>query len=118
MKRSVLLAISICLSLLVSQGCFSRSDFTLISSKNVNLSKVKINKNKSKGRTQGKHCHHAILFFTIGEPTNLEKALDEALLAKRAEVLLDADVNWQFVWIPFLYTQECWKVEGTAYDIF
>jgi hypothetical protein len=96
----------------------SHSEFTLISSKNVNLNKVKINTNKSKGQTQGRACHYAVLFFTIGEPTNLDKALDEALLAKRAEVLLEADVSWQFVWIPFIYTQECWKVEGTAYDIF
>ena len=96
----------------------SHSDFTLISSKNVNLNNVKINTNNSKGQTEGRHCHYAVLFFTIGEPTNLEKALDEALLVKMAEVLLDADVSWQFVWIPFIYTQECWKVEGTAYDIF
>jgi hypothetical protein len=118
MNRFALLAIAICLTLLVSQGCMSHSDFTVISSKNINVSNVKIATGKSKGQTQGRHCHYAVLFFTIGEPTNLEKALDAALLAKRAEVLIDAEVNWQFVWIPFIYTQECWKVEGTAYDIF
>jgi hypothetical protein len=91
---------------------------TVISSKNINLSNVEIRTDRSKGHTQGRDCHYAVLFFTIGEPSNLEQALDEALLAKRAEVLIDADVSWQFVWIPFIYTQECWKVEGTAYDIF
>ena len=108
---------TIVFTLVICQGCVSHSDFTLISSKNFRLTNVKINPHKNRGKTEGRHCHYAVLFFTIGEPTDLETALDEALLIKRAEILVNADVYWQFVWIPFLYTQECWKVEGTAYDI-
>ena len=118
MNRLVLLFMATCVTLLVSQGCMSHSQFPVISSKNINLGKVNIHANQGKGQTKGRHCHYAVLFFTIGETTNLDMALDEALLKKRAEVLINADVHWQFVWIPFLYTQECWKVEGTTYDIF
>ncbi len=117
MKRPALLLIFICLLLLVSQGCLSHSDFTIISSKTLNLNNVKIHPKHNKGPTQGQHCQYTVLFFTIGASTDLEKAVDQALLAKRAEVLIDADVSWQFVWIPIIYTQECWKVEGTAYDV-
>lgn len=116
-RRYALWTIAIGLTLLVSQGCMSQSDFTVISNKKIRLSNVKLSADNRRGQTHGRHCHYAVLFFTIGEPTNLERALDEALLAKRAEVLIDADVHWQFVWIPFIYTQECWTVEATAYDI-
>ena len=118
MIRIVLLLMATCVTLLVGQGCMSHSHFPVISSRDINLGKVNIHANKSKGQTAGRHCHYAVLFFTIGEVTNLDMALHEALVKKRAEVLTNADVYWQFVWIPFLYTQECWKVEGTAYDIF
>ena len=105
-------------TLFVTAGCVSHSELGVLSNKGLNLGHVQVNPHSSKGRTQSRHCHYAVLFFTIGEPTDLEKALDEALREKRAKVLLNADVNWQFIWIPFLYTQECWKVEGDAYDIF
>jgi len=117
-RRPAWLAISLCLTFLLCQSCLSHSEFPVISSKDIHLSNVRIKIYKSKGQTQGRDCHYAILFFTIGEPSNLEKALEEALMAKRADVLLDADVHWQFVWVPFIYTQECWKVKGTAYEIF
>lgn len=118
MRQPAWLVIFLFLAFLLCQGCLSHSEFSVISSKDIPLNHVRLKMYKVKGETQGENCHYAILFFTIGEPSNLEKALQESLLAKRADVLLDADVHWQFVWIPFIYTQECWKVEGTAYEVF
>ena len=79
------------------------------------MGNVIIDENENRGRTQGEHCQYTILVFTIGEPSDLEKALDMALLAKRANVLVNAVVRWRFVWIPLIYTQECWLAEGDAY---
>ena len=115
MKQFVLWALTICFPLLVSQGCLSRSDFTVISNREVNLGKMVLEEENNRGPTQGQHCHYTFLVFTIGEPSDLEKALDTALLAKRANVLVDAIVRWRFVWIPLIYTQECWLAEGVAY---
>ena len=117
-KQPIWLTYSLWLTLLMGQGCVPHSDFPAISSKNFNLSSVNISPDLSKGKTQARHCQYSFLFFTFGEATNLENALDAALQAKRAEILLEAEVSWQFVWIPILYTQECWKVEGIAYDVY
>jgi len=98
-------------------GCASRSDLTAISSKNVNLSSIKLDRKKVLGRTIGENCEHIIILFPTGQAT-LDEALDRALEAKQANLLLDAVVNWHFFYIPYIYGQECWNVEGDAYDTY
>lgn len=104
--------------LLAIGGCSTRSDFTAISSKNVNLSDITIDRTKSKGRVSGKDCQHIIILFpTSGRPT-IDEALDRALEPKKASILLDAVVDYHFFFIPYIYGQECWKAEGDAYDTY
>ena len=52
---------------------------------------------------------------TAGPPT-LDEAIDRALESKRANLLLDAVVNWHAFFIPLIYGETCWKAEGDAYD--
>lgn len=99
-------------------GCATRSDFTAISSKNVNVSNMKLDRTKSKGRTSGEDCTHIIIFIPTGGPPTIDEALDRALEAKGASVLLDAVVNFNSFYIPYIYGQSCWKVEGDAYDTY
>lgn len=117
MKRYILLALVMCLTLLFCQGCFSRSNFTAISSAILNVKRVKIDKKNYRGRTDAELCNYGVLFFSIGDPPDVEKVLDAALVAKRANVLIDAVVRWRFVLIPILYSHECWLVEGEAYVV-
>ena len=98
-------------------GCASRSDLTAISSKNVNLSNIKLDRKKILGRAIGENCEHIIILVPTGQAT-LDEALDRALEAKQANLLLDAVVNWHFFYIPYIYGRECWNVEGDAYDTY
>lgn len=106
------------LFVIVLSGCATRSDFTALSSKNVNLSNVQIDHAKSKGRTVGEDCQHIIILFPTGGPPTLDEALDNALEAKKANIILDAVVDHNWFHIPFIYGQECWKVRGEAYDTY
>jgi len=76
------------LGVTVLSGCATRSDFTAISSKNVNLSNIQIDRSRLKGRTVGKDCQHIIILFPTGGPPTLDEALDNALEAKQANLLL------------------------------
>jgi hypothetical protein len=116
MKKRYLLYLLVCTTVL--SGCASRSDFTAISSKNVNLSNIKIDHSKTKGKTTGEDCQRMIIFIpTSGSPT-LDEALDKALEAKQSNLLLDAVVSWHSFSIPLIYGETCWSVEGDAYDTY
>jgi len=106
------------LGVIVLSGCATRSDFTAISSKNVNLSNIQIDRSRLKGRTTGEDCQHIIILFPTGGPPTLDEALDKALETKQANLLLDAVVNWNSFYIPYVYGETCWKVEGDAYDTY
>lgn len=112
--RSTFVGILLILTLLA--GCATRSDFTVISGKNVNLSDIKLEPKMAKGRTSGEDCKHKVLFFFNKMYPTLDEALDKAMEAKQANLLLDAVVRWNYFFIPLLYSQECWKAEGVAYD--
>lgn len=99
-------------------GCATRSDFTAISSKNVNVSNMKLDRAKSKGKTVGEDCQHIVILIPTGGPPTIDEAIDRALEAKNASVLLDAVVDFNSFYIPYIYGQTCWKVEGDAYDTY
>ncbi|MGR8981098.1 MAG: hypothetical protein ACU84H_13530 [Gammaproteobacteria bacterium] len=96
-------------------GCATRSDFTAISGKNVNISELKLEPTMAKGRTSGEDCMRVFLIFPDKMYPTIDEALDKALEAKRANLLLDAVVRWHYFSV-LLYAQECWNVEGEAYD--
>lgn len=115
--KQFLLIVSISILTSTLTGCATRSDFTAISGKNVNLSNIKIDKKMSKGKASGEDCLHHILFIPTGGPPTLDEALDRALEKKQANLLLDAVVKYHW-FTAIIYRQECWKVEGEAYDTF
>ena len=112
-------ALVITVLLPVLGACATRSDFTAISGKNVNLTDIRIDRSKSKGRSYGEDCQRIIIIIptSLSQPT-LDEALDQALEAKKANVLLDAVVNFHSYYIPYIYGETCWKVEGDAYDTY
>jgi hypothetical protein len=118
MKQYFVRVIFLSLILLVVDGCASRSDFTAISGKNVNLSNLKIDRTMTKGRTSGEDCQHVIIIIPTSAPATLDEALDRALEPKQANLLLDAVVKWHTFFIPLIYGQTCWHVEGMSYDTF
>ena len=118
MNRYFCWVLSIAFSLSMISGCASRGDFTAISGKNVNLSCLKVDRTMAKGRTSGEHCQHIISFFPMGARATLDEALARALEAKQSNLLLDAVVRFHSFYIPYIYGQTCWNIEGVAYDTF
>ena len=58
------------------------------------------------------------IIFPTGGPPTLDEALDQALEAANANVLLDAVVNFRSFYIPWIFGETCWEAEGDAYDTY
>ncbi|MDR1330715.1 MAG: hypothetical protein LBK07_01265 [Tannerella sp.] len=97
---------------IVASGCSHRMlDFTLISSKNVDLTKG-ASFVRGKSRMQGRDRIHMIIFIPTGS-VNIKEALDIAIEATPGCVaLLDGVIYTRFWWIPFIYGQQSATVEG------
>jgi hypothetical protein len=105
-------------AMLAVMGCSVRSDLTAVSSKNVNLANVRIDRSKSKGRVKGADCPHIIVLIPTGGPPTLDEALDRALEPAGANVLVDAVTTFESWYIPYVYGRSCWTAEGDAYDTY
>jgi len=117
MLKLIFSALAIALALSMA-ACATRSDFTAISGKNVNLSNIKVDRKLAKGNTSGEDCQQIIIFIPTGGPATLDEALDRALEAKQSNLMLDAVVKHSWFYIPYIYGQDCWQAEGVAYDTF
>ena len=106
------------IAMVTLSACSVRNDFTAISGKNVNLSQINIDKKHSLGKAYGEDCQSRIIFFPTSGPATFDEALDKAQDSKQANLLVDAVVKHERISIPLIYGNECWKVEGTAYETF
>ncbi len=102
-------------------GCAAstRSDFTALSGKNINVADVKVTRGMVKGNASGEDCQNRVLGIGLNGDGNasLDQALDNALNSSHSNLLLNAVVehSWFNLLRP-LYTQDCWKVNGVAHD--
>jgi hypothetical protein len=106
-------AVALVLFGIISTGCTTRLvDFTVISTKNVDWSKA-ATFNRSSARVEGKDTAHIIVFIPTGIP-NMKEAIDRAIESKSGGVaLVDGVVYSKFWWIPYIYGQTSYVVEGT-----
>ncbi len=95
-------------------GCVQRLvDFTIISTRNVEWSRAAEFERSSK-RVTGEHIEHIILIFPTGIP-NMENAIEDAIDKVPGGVALIDGVLRQKSWyIPFLYGQSGYLVDGTV----
>lgn len=104
--------LSLVVSMLIITSCSSRIiDFTIISTKNIDLSRTG-NFQRARMRTQGSDVAHFILIFPIGNP-NMKEAIDQALQKIPGAVALVDGVVYYKYWWAFLYGQRVYVVEGT-----
>lgn len=100
-------------------GCRSRvGDFTLITTKNIDLTTFSSHREESGERVTGEDAQ----FFFFGIPTdfyhicNIKEAVDDALDKKNSYMLIDATIYYERFWIPL-----CWwgyeKFEVTGVPI-
>lgn len=110
MKTTKLLVLTMIFSLLF--GCTQRMvDFTIISTKNVDLSRAETFQ-RGKMRIKGEDVAHMILYFPIGTP-NIKQAIDKALQSIPGAVALVDGVVYYKSWWAILYGQLIYIVEGT-----
>ena len=94
-------------------GCTTRlTDFTIISTKNLDLSRGASFK-RGGGRVEGEDKVHIIVFIPTGTP-NMKEAIDRAIESVPGAVaLVDGVVSSHAWYIPYIYGQSRYLVEGT-----
>jgi hypothetical protein len=112
MKRKLLLLV-MGIALIAVAGCTTRLvDFTLISTKNVDLSRGADFK-RAPTRVEGIDKIHIIVFVPTGVP-NMKEAIDRAIESVPGAVaILDGVLSQRAWYIPFIYGQSMYVVEGT-----
>jgi hypothetical protein len=101
-------------AMIMLTSCSHRiTDFTIISSKNIDLSRGAEFK-RAHVRSSGIDKVHVIAFFPTGIP-NAKEATDRAIEGTNGAVaLLDGVIVRHSWYIPAIYGQEWIEVEGTA----
>jgi len=88
------------------------TDFTIISTKNIEYAKMSDYK-RGENRVEGIDKKHIILFIPTGIP-NMKEAIDKAIESAPGGVaLVDGVVYHTSWWIPYIYGQTYFTVEGT-----
>jgi len=97
----------------VFTGCTVRhGDFTVLSNRLVDLRQFEIDKaDKIKG-VKGEDIAHIIIFIPTKGDVTLEGALDDAFLKTGGDVMTDVVVKATSWYIPLIYGQSKWTVEG------
>jgi len=106
-----LLLLGTCCVVFVS-GCSKRlGDFTLLTTKNIDLSSFSTCTDDGKERVNGEDASHIIVVFPTKVP-NFKDAVDNAIEASNSYMLSDAVVRYTWFYIPLIYGQEKFIVEG------
>ncbi len=113
MKTSKLNLIILGIATIIFNSCSYRMlDFTLVSTKNVDLSKAS-SFERGKQRVEGEDMVHIVIYVPIGRP-NLKEAVDRAIESTPGCIaLVDGVIYSKFWWVPLLYGQSSFLVEGT-----
>lgn len=107
------------LALSTLQGCVTRvGDFTVASTKNIDI-KSEAHRVDSSRRVHGKDTIHIISFIPTGMYPNMKEAMDNAIeKAPGAVALSDVTIKRGAWYIPFVYGQDYFEVEGNpVYEV-
>lgn len=98
---------------LVFSGCVVRhGDFSVVSNKLVRLSDFELGQSIHQKNAVGKDVQHVIILFPTSGPPTIEGALDDALDRYNGDVITDAVIKSWAWYIPYIYGQAGWSVEG------
>lgn len=114
--RKVVLVSALVASVVAGSGCTARvGNFTLISTKNVDLSDASIDTKHGKRITED-DCAPVVLIFPIGRP-DLKEAVDNALEEGRGNLMVDQVSYYRSWYIPLIFGLRCMVAEGTVVDV-
>lgn len=110
-KKFIFLAFIVLLCVSVS-GCVTRlTDFTLISTKNIDLARGAEFK-RAATRVQGQDCVHLLVYIPLGV-INMKEAIDRAIESVPGAIGLLDGVIYSKAWWIIIYGQISYVVEGT-----
>lgn len=106
----MVLALALGLGLLVLDGCATRlGDFTVLSSKNVDVSGLRMG-----DRVSGEHCINKVFGMIPLGQVNWKEAMDDALEKAKGDVMVDIVLTMKTWAIPLIWGQDCIETEGTV----
>ena len=109
MKDSLLCAVVL---VMAANGCQERiGDFTLISTKNMDLSNLNFEAAGGNPISEGVNTVPIIGAYENGVPS-LEEAIDRAIESGRGTALIDASIYMSSWWIPYIYGERTIRVRG------
>lgn len=110
-RKTSIILIFVCVAIL--SGCVTRLvDFTVISTKNIDLAKG-ASFERAKSRTKGEDLVCIIIFVPTAVP-NIKTAIDRAIESVPGAVaLLDGVISQKAWYIPLIFGQSGFVVEGT-----
>ena len=99
-------------SLITLTGCSKElGDFTVLTTKTVDLSNFSIHTLSHSQRVKGESVGYMILWFPNNNP-NLKDAIDVTLENNNAYMLTDATIQYDVFFLPYIYGQDKYVVEG------
>jgi hypothetical protein len=111
MKRILFILAFVIPTILIS-GCSQKiADLTIVSTKNVD---VGTNYVKVKSDAEGSNMAHIIIIFPIGAP-NIESAIDDVLDKNNGDIIINARLEYQTFYIPYIYGQNKYVIKGDIY---
>ena len=95
-------------------GCATRiGDFTVLSTKNMDLNSSDGFTTQTGKRVTGSDVQHWVLFFPVTGMANMKQATDNAIQSAPGAVGLSNVVLYNTsVWIPLLYANGGYRIEG------
>jgi hypothetical protein len=100
------------IGVLFASGCSQRlGDFTVLSTKNVDLSNFSTLQEKNTDRVRGEDVAHIVFIYSNKVPT-FKEAIDIALDENSSYMLSDAVLKYEWFYIPLIYGQEKFVAEG------
>ncbi len=98
-------------------GCSTRmGNFTVISTKNIDLGKKYVRATATNKKAIGIDCKQIVVVIPMGQP-NIQDAVDKALESYDANVLTDAVIYYDYFYIPYVYGEIKYRVEGDAWKV-
>ncbi|BCG62580.1 MAG: hypothetical protein methR_P0226 [Methyloprofundus sp.] len=116
MNKKIISIISIMVLGMLSSACTSRQgSFTVLSTKNMEISRVDLKKVDFTRNVEGKDGRFSLLFIPFGSAPNLEEAVDRCLEAGGGDFMTSA-VLYRTSWSVILFGWESWTIEGDVGD--
>jgi hypothetical protein len=115
MKRILSFLFLLSLIIVTFSGCVTRlGAFTVISTKNIDWSRAAEYK-RVNTRTSGEDICHIIIFIPTKGNITIEDAVDNAIESVPGAVaLVDAVLRSRFFYIPYIYGQSAYVVDGSV----